>query len=96
MAAERARDEFIRIFAVASSKNLEETGLREIANSPAGVYRNEYMAVNLTGTRPVIVTSTIDRIYDTMVVQCFLLVLGKDYSRLIASKTKVIYVCVII
>uniref|UniRef100_A0A673KDK2 Collagen alpha-2(VI) chain n=1 Tax=Sinocyclocheilus rhinocerous TaxID=307959 RepID=A0A673KDK2_9TELE len=66
VAAERARDEFIKIFAVASSRNLEETGLREIANSPAGVYRNKYMAVDLTGVRPVIVTSTIDRIYDTM------------------------------
>ncbi|XP_056324191.1 collagen alpha-2(VI) chain isoform X2 [Danio aesculapii] len=66
VAAERARDENIRIFAVASSRNLEETGLREIANSPAGVYRNKYMAVDLTGTRPVIVMSTIDRIYDTM------------------------------
>uniref|UniRef100_A0A672RR03 Collagen alpha-2(VI) chain n=1 Tax=Sinocyclocheilus grahami TaxID=75366 RepID=A0A672RR03_SINGR len=66
VAAERARDEFIKIFAVASSRNLEETGLREIANSPAGVYRNKYMAVDLTGGRPVIVTSTIDRIYDTM------------------------------
>uniref|UniRef100_A0A672RT02 Collagen alpha-2(VI) chain n=1 Tax=Sinocyclocheilus grahami TaxID=75366 RepID=A0A672RT02_SINGR len=70
VAAERARDEFIKIFAVASSRNLEETGLREIANSPAGVYRNKYMAVDLTGGRPVIVTSTIDRIYDTMVMQC--------------------------
>uniref|UniRef100_A0A673KDM2 Collagen alpha-2(VI) chain n=1 Tax=Sinocyclocheilus rhinocerous TaxID=307959 RepID=A0A673KDM2_9TELE len=70
VAAERARDEFIKIFAVASSRNLEETGLREIANSPAGVYRNKYMAVDLTGVRPVIVTSTIDRIYDTMVMQC--------------------------
>uniref|UniRef100_A0A7N8Y2Y7 Collagen alpha-2(VI) chain n=1 Tax=Mastacembelus armatus TaxID=205130 RepID=A0A7N8Y2Y7_9TELE len=34
VAAEKARDEHIRIFAVAASKNIEETGLREIANSP--------------------------------------------------------------
>uniref|UniRef100_A0A672KRB2 Collagen type VI alpha 2 chain n=1 Tax=Sinocyclocheilus grahami TaxID=75366 RepID=A0A672KRB2_SINGR len=66
VAAERARDEFIKIFSVASSRNLEETGLREIANSPAGVYRNKYMAVDLAGVRPLIVQSTIDRIYDTM------------------------------
>ncbi|XP_026101651.1 collagen alpha-2(VI) chain-like isoform X1 [Carassius auratus] len=66
VAAERARDEFIKIFAVASSQNLEEAGLREIANSPAGVYRNKYMAVDLSGGRPVIVKSTIDRIYDAM------------------------------
>ncbi len=71
VAAERARDEFIKIFSVASSRNLEETGLREIANSPAGVYRNKYMAVDLTGVRPLIVQSTIDRIYDTMVMKCF-------------------------
>ncbi|KAL0180910.1 hypothetical protein M9458_023316, partial [Cirrhinus mrigala] len=54
VAAERARDEFIKIFSVASSRNLEETGLREIANSPAGVYRNKYMAVDLTGLGPLI------------------------------------------
>ncbi|XP_052425500.1 collagen alpha-2(VI) chain-like [Carassius gibelio] len=70
VAAERARDEFIKIFSVASSRNLEEAGLREIANSPAGVYRNHYMAVDLTGVRPLIVQSTIDRIYDIMVMQC--------------------------
>lgn len=79
VAAERARDELIKIFAVASSRNLEETGLREIANSPAGVFRDKYMAVDLTGVRPVIVTSTIDRIYDTMVMQC-LLYLSFEYS----------------
>ncbi|XP_051957578.1 collagen alpha-2(VI) chain [Xyrauchen texanus] len=66
VAGERARDQSIKIFSVASSRNLEEAGLREIANSPVGVFRNKYMAVDLTGLRPVIVTSTIDRIYDTM------------------------------
>lgn len=70
VAAEQARDKFIKLFAVASSRNLEEAGLREIANSPAGVYRDEFMAVDLTGGRPVLVTSTIDRIYNTMVMQC--------------------------
>lgn len=69
VAAERARDEFIKIFSIASSRNLEETGLREIANSPAGVYRNKYMAVDLAGVQPVIVQSTIDRIYDIMVMK---------------------------
>uniref|UniRef100_A0A8B9KK47 Collagen, type VI, alpha 2 n=1 Tax=Astyanax mexicanus TaxID=7994 RepID=A0A8B9KK47_ASTMX len=66
VAAERARDEFIKIFVVAASKNLEETALREIANSPVGVYRSNYMAVDLTGARPVILTKTIDRIYEAM------------------------------
>ncbi|XP_076880927.1 collagen alpha-2(VI) chain isoform X2 [Brachyhypopomus gauderio] len=66
VAAERARDNSIKLFSVASSMNLDETGLREIANSPAGVYRSKYMAVDLSGARPVILTETIDRIYDTM------------------------------
>uniref|UniRef100_A0A4W4FGM9 Collagen alpha-2(VI) chain n=1 Tax=Electrophorus electricus TaxID=8005 RepID=A0A4W4FGM9_ELEEL len=66
VAAERARDESIKLFAVATSMNLDEIGLREIANSPAGVYRSDYMAVSLTGARPLILTETIDRIYDTM------------------------------
>uniref|UniRef100_A0A8C9X8E1 Collagen type VI alpha 2 chain n=1 Tax=Sander lucioperca TaxID=283035 RepID=A0A8C9X8E1_SANLU len=34
MAAERAREKEIHMFVVAASKNIEETGLREIANSP--------------------------------------------------------------
>uniref|UniRef100_A0AAR2KIC8 Collagen alpha-2(VI) chain n=1 Tax=Pygocentrus nattereri TaxID=42514 RepID=A0AAR2KIC8_PYGNA len=71
VAAERARDELIKMFVVASSKNLDETALREIASSPAGVYRSNYMAVNLTGARPIILTSTIDRIYDAMVMYLF-------------------------
>uniref|UniRef100_A0A7N8X042 Collagen alpha-2(VI) chain n=1 Tax=Mastacembelus armatus TaxID=205130 RepID=A0A7N8X042_9TELE len=48
VAAEKARDEHIRIFAVAASKNIEETGLREIANSPSTVYRRDFMAVDLS------------------------------------------------
>lgn len=70
VAAERARDELIQIFSVASSRNLDEAGLSEIANSPTGVYRDKYMAVDLTGVRPLIMTSTIDRIYKTMVILC--------------------------
>lgn len=70
VAAERARDKSIKMFSVASSRNLEETGLREIANSPAELFRNKYMAVDLTGLGPVIVNSTINRIYETMVMQC--------------------------
>ncbi|XDV51422.1 hypothetical protein PO909_020300 [Leuciscus waleckii] len=66
VASEQARDKFIKIFAVASSRNLDEAGLREIANSPAGVYREKFMAVDFKGRLPVLMTSTIDRIYDTM------------------------------
>ncbi|XP_031711126.1 collagen alpha-2(VI) chain isoform X1 [Anarrhichthys ocellatus] len=74
-AAERARDNLIHIFAVAASKNVEETGMKEIANSPASVYRKEYMAVDLSQGRPVIHTDTIDSIIKTMkhlaFVECY-------------------------
>uniref|UniRef100_A0A8C7P376 Collagen alpha-2(VI) chain n=1 Tax=Oncorhynchus mykiss TaxID=8022 RepID=A0A8C7P376_ONCMY len=64
--AERARDEGIRMFVVAATKNVDETGLREIANSPANVYRKDFLAVDLSGNRPVIQLDTIDRIIKTM------------------------------
>lgn len=67
VAAERARDEGIRIFVVAASKNVEETGLREIANSPATVFRRDFMAVDLSQGRATLHTETIDRIIKTMV-----------------------------
>ncbi|XP_071347340.1 collagen alpha-2(VI) chain isoform X2 [Trachinotus anak] len=66
VAAERARDEGIRIFVVASSKTVDETGLREIANSPATVYRRDFMAVDLSQGRAILHTETIDRIIKTM------------------------------
>ncbi|XP_044075266.1 collagen alpha-2(VI) chain isoform X2 [Siniperca chuatsi] len=75
VAAERARDEGIRMFAVAASKNIEETGLGEIANSPATVYRRDFMAVDLSQGRALIHTDTIDRIIKTMLhlayVECY-------------------------
>lgn len=67
VAAEKARDEGIRIFVVAASNNVDETGLREIANSPATVYRRDFMAVDLSQGRADIHTETIDRIVSTMV-----------------------------
>ncbi|XP_037537930.1 collagen alpha-2(VI) chain [Nematolebias whitei] len=66
VSAEEARDKGIRIFVVAASTNVEETGLREIANSPASVFRDEYMAVNLSQNRPIIHTETMDRIIKIM------------------------------
>uniref|UniRef100_A0A3P8VFD7 Collagen alpha-2(VI) chain n=1 Tax=Cynoglossus semilaevis TaxID=244447 RepID=A0A3P8VFD7_CYNSE len=66
VAAERARDEGIKIFAVAASNNIEETGLREIANSPAMVFRRDFMAVDLSQGKAIIQTDTIDRIVNTM------------------------------
>lgn len=68
VSAERARDEGIRIFAVAASKNIDEMGMREIANSPGMVFRRDFMAVDLSQGRPIIHTETIDRIIKTMVM----------------------------
>uniref|UniRef100_A0A665XFP7 Collagen alpha-2(VI) chain n=1 Tax=Echeneis naucrates TaxID=173247 RepID=A0A665XFP7_ECHNA len=51
VAAEKARDEGIRIFVIAATKNVEETGLREIANSPAMVYRRDFMKCDSFGDR---------------------------------------------
>ncbi|XP_032863234.1 collagen alpha-2(VI) chain isoform X2 [Tyto alba] len=42
MQAERARDMGIKLFAVAPSENVYEQGLREIANLPHELYRNNY------------------------------------------------------
>ncbi|KAJ8352343.1 hypothetical protein SKAU_G00238190 [Synaphobranchus kaupii] len=67
VSAERARDEGIKVFVVAATKNVDETGLREIANSPADLYRDAFMAVDLSGTSPMIMTSTIERIIKTMI-----------------------------
>ncbi|KAJ8253020.1 hypothetical protein GJAV_G00208240 [Gymnothorax javanicus] len=71
VAAERARDEGIKIFAVAATKNVEETGMKEIASSPADLYRNAYMAVDLSSSPPKIMESTISRIIKTMTHQAF-------------------------
>lgn len=65
--AEEARDKGIRIFVVAASTNIDETGLREIANSPASVFRDKYMAVDLSQNRPILHTETMERIIKTMV-----------------------------
>uniref|UniRef100_A0A7N8XL25 Collagen, type VI, alpha 2 n=1 Tax=Mastacembelus armatus TaxID=205130 RepID=A0A7N8XL25_9TELE len=66
VAAEKARDEHIRIFAVAASKNIEETGLREIANSPSTVYRRDFMAVDLSQ-----VCIFADFIFISCITQCY-------------------------
>ncbi|XP_078143859.1 collagen alpha-2(VI) chain isoform X1 [Centroberyx gerrardi] len=75
VAAERAREEDIRMFVVAASKNVDETGLREIASSPASVYRRDFLAVDLSQGRAVIQDDTIDRIINSMIhmayVECY-------------------------
>lgn len=75
MTAERAREQGIRIFVVAASKNVDETGLREIANSPATVFRRDFLAVDLSQGRAIIQEKTIDRIIKTMAhmayIECY-------------------------
>ncbi|XP_041659021.1 collagen alpha-2(VI) chain [Cheilinus undulatus] len=66
VAAERARDAGIRLFSVAASKNIDDIGMREIANSPSTVYRDEFMAVDLSQGRAILHEKTIDRIIKTM------------------------------
>ncbi|XP_041118576.1 collagen alpha-2(VI) chain-like isoform X1 [Polyodon spathula] len=61
--AESARDAGIRLFAVSPSANKYESGLREIANSPVELYRNNYQATGITGE---IHMETIDRIIKVM------------------------------
>ncbi|XP_069567458.1 collagen alpha-2(VI) chain [Brachyistius frenatus] len=66
VAAEEAREKGIHIFVVAASRNIEETALREIANSPAMVFRRDFMAVDLSQGRAIIDNSTIQRMIQTM------------------------------
>lgn len=66
-AAEHARDMGIRLFSVAASHNIDEAGLREIANSPVGLFRNDYLAVNITASGVQIVERTYKRIIQAMV-----------------------------
>uniref|UniRef100_A0A663MA71 Collagen alpha-2(VI) chain n=1 Tax=Athene cunicularia TaxID=194338 RepID=A0A663MA71_ATHCN len=63
--AERARDMGIKLFAVAPSENVYEQGLREIANLPHELYRNNY-AITQKDTLDIDV-NTIDRIIQAMV-----------------------------
>uniref|UniRef100_A0A8D0CQB5 Collagen type VI alpha 2 chain n=1 Tax=Sander lucioperca TaxID=283035 RepID=A0A8D0CQB5_SANLU len=70
MAAERAREKEIHMFVVAASKNIEETGLREIANSPASVYRRDFMAVDLSQGRAIIHQDTINQTFGCYNVTC--------------------------
>ncbi|XP_042313755.1 LOW QUALITY PROTEIN: collagen alpha-2(VI) chain [Sceloporus undulatus] len=62
--AERARDAGIKLFAVAPSQNIYEQGLREIANSPHELYRNNYATTKKDTIE--VDTDTIDRIIQVM------------------------------
>ncbi|KAM9693565.1 collagen alpha-2(VI) chain isoform 1-T1 [Trichechus inunguis] len=64
MQAERAREEGIRLFAVAPNPNLNEPGLRDIASSPHELYRSNYATMQ-PGTTD-INEDTINRIIKVM------------------------------
>lgn len=65
--AEKARDQGIQIFSVAASKEIDEFGMREIANSPYELFRDDYIAVEIVDGKPRLSTKTIDRIVKAMV-----------------------------
>lgn len=68
MQAERAREEGIRLFAVAPNRNLNEQGLREIASTPQELYRSNYATMLPDSTE--IDQDTINRIIKVMVSDC--------------------------
>ncbi|XP_028993053.1 collagen alpha-2(VI) chain-like isoform X2 [Betta splendens] len=70
--AERAREQGIHVFSVAASRNIDELGMREIANSPYELYRDDYMAVEIVDGRPKMKTESIDRIIKAMKYQAYL------------------------
>uniref|UniRef100_F7CGV8 Collagen alpha-2(VI) chain n=1 Tax=Equus caballus TaxID=9796 RepID=F7CGV8_HORSE len=62
--AERAREEGIRLFAVAPNRNLHEQGLRDIASTPLELYRSNYATMRPDSTD--IDQDTINRIIKVM------------------------------
>lgn len=65
--AEKAREQGIHMFSVAATRNIDEQGMRDIASSPAELYRDDYLAVDIVDGRPSIKTDSIDRIIKAMV-----------------------------
>ena len=63
--AERAREEGIRLFAVPPNLKLNEQGLRDIANTPHELYRNNYATMRPDSTE--IDQDTVNRIIKVMV-----------------------------
>ncbi|XP_026232158.1 LOW QUALITY PROTEIN: collagen alpha-2(VI) chain-like [Anabas testudineus] len=69
--AEAAREQGIHIFSVAASRSIDESGMREIANSPSELYRDDYIAVDIIDGRPKIKEESIDRIIKAMKYQAY-------------------------
>ncbi|XP_068602270.1 collagen alpha-2(VI) chain-like [Brachionichthys hirsutus] len=70
--AEKAREQGVNIFSVAASQSIDDIGMSEIASSPIGLYRDDYMAVEIIDGRPKIKTESIDRIIKAMKYQAYL------------------------
>ncbi|OCT63701.1 hypothetical protein XELAEV_18044801mg [Xenopus laevis] len=63
--ADRARNAGIKLFSVAASHDVYESGLREIANAPYELFRNSY-SLTRADDRTVINDKTIDKIIQVM------------------------------
>ncbi|XP_068428248.1 collagen alpha-2(VI) chain-like isoform X2 [Clinocottus analis] len=70
--AEKAREKGIKIFSVAASRSIDESGMREIASSIPEVYREDYIVVDIVDGKPEIKTESIDRIIKIMKHQAYL------------------------
>ncbi|KAL7385188.1 hypothetical protein ABVT39_017266 [Epinephelus coioides] len=70
--AEKAREKGIQIFSVAASRSIDDLGMKEIASSPAEVYRDDYIVVDIINDKPRIVTESIQRIIEAMKYQAYL------------------------
>lgn len=68
VSAEKARDKNISIFAVAASSSYDDTGMKEIANTPDSLYWQQFQAVDLSQGKAVIQQRTIDSIIKAMVM----------------------------
>ncbi|XP_053185820.1 collagen alpha-2(VI) chain [Scomber japonicus] len=66
VSAEKARDHNISIFAVAASNSYDDTGMKEIANTPDSLYWRQFQAVDLSQGKAVIQQRTIDSIIKAM------------------------------
>uniref|UniRef100_A0A8C5HM29 Collagen alpha-2(VI) chain n=1 Tax=Gouania willdenowi TaxID=441366 RepID=A0A8C5HM29_GOUWI len=65
--AEKARDQGIHMFSVAATRNVDQNGMREIANSPTELYRDNYVVVEIVNGKPRLSTESIDRMIKVMV-----------------------------
>lgn len=70
--SDKAQEQDIHIFSVAASRSIDKAGMEEIASSPAEVYSDDLIAVDIIDGLPKIKTESIDRIIKVMVIRIFL------------------------